>query len=78
MLVTTIASAMLMNALRVDTIGEAVKFGATVGVGLLASTAVNMGLNPNIPRPIAYGLLSAGYFVTSSVVISVILFLLSA
>lgn len=73
-LVTTIASAFLMSARRFDSIGEAAGFGAIVGVGYLSATAMNMAINPNIPRPILYGLLSSAYFLAASILISVILY----
>jgi Protein of unknown function (DUF1761) len=73
-LVTTIASAILMSAERISSIGEAVGFGTIVGVGYLSATAMNMAINPNIPRPILYGLLSSGYFLVSSILISVIIY----
>ena len=77
MLVTTIGSAILMAAQGVGSLAEALRFGAIVGACFLATTAMNMAINPNIPRPIVYGVLSAGYFFVSSLIISVILFLLS-
>ncbi len=73
MLVTTIASAWLMGALGIDTLGGALGFGLAVGVGYLGSTAVNMAINPLVPRPLAYGFLSASYFVVASVLVSVVL-----
>lgn len=76
MLATTIAIALLMGALAIPTLGAAIGLGMLVGVGFLGATAVNMGINPNIPRPLAYGFLSASYYVISSVVISAVLFLL--
>lgn len=77
MLVTTIGSAFLMAEQGVSSLLDAVRFGATVGFCFLATTAMNMAINPNIPRPIVYGVLSAGYFLVSSVIISTMLFLLS-
>ena len=76
-LVTTIASAILMRAQHVASFGEALGFGAIVGVGYLAATAMNMAINPNIPRPIAYGLLSGAYFLVSSLLIAVVLYALT-
>ncbi len=75
MLVTTITSAWLMPAVGVATLAGAIGFGAVVGVGYLGSTAVNMAINPLVPRPLAYGFLSASYFLVASIVISVVLFL---
>lgn len=42
-----------------------------------ALPAMNMAINPNIQRHIVYGVLSAGYFMVSSMTISITLFLLS-
>jgi len=75
MLVTTITSAWLMPAVGVATLGGAIGFGAVVSIGYLGSTAVNMAINPLVPRPLAYGFLSAAYFLVASIVISVVLFL---
>jgi hypothetical protein len=38
----------------------------------LAATTVNTAINPNIPRPLLYGLISGTYFVLSSIAVSVI------
>lgn len=38
---------------------------------------MNMAINPNVPRHIVDGVLSAGYFMVSSMTISITLFLLS-
>ena len=74
MLIIVVTSAFLMRALAISSLGTAAGFGAAVGFGYLGANAVNMGINPNIPRPIAYGMLSAGYFVLSSVLIGVTLY----
>ena len=71
--VTVIASAMLMQALHITSTGEAMQFAVVVGLGYLAATTVNTGINPNIPRPLLYGLISGGYFFLSSIVISLVL-----
>lgn len=73
MLVTTVGSAWLMSALNIATLSGAIGFGTGVGVVYLGSTAVNMAINPLVPRPIAYGLLSASYFIVASILISVVL-----
>lgn len=75
MLVTTIASAWLMRAIGIASLDGAIGFGAAVGVSYLGSTAVNMAINPLVPRPLAYGFLSASYFLVASVLISVVLYL---
>jgi Protein of unknown function (DUF1761) len=69
-LVTCIASAVLMRAFGIDTIGEGLLFGLIVGLGFLATTTVNTGINPNIPRPMLYGMISGSYFLVAGVIIS--------
>jgi Protein of unknown function (DUF1761) len=72
-LVTCIASAILMRALGIDNYGNGLMFGLITGLGLLATTTVNTGINPNIPRPILYGVISGSYFLVAGVMISLIL-----
>jgi hypothetical protein len=71
-MVTAAASGVLMHVLKVQTLGDAVGYGTLVGIGFLASTTVNTGINPNIPRPLLYGLISGSYFLVSSILVSVI------
>lgn len=77
MLVTAAASAVLMKAAGVESLEEALGIGALVRICFLSATAMNMDINPNIPRPIAYGLMSAGHFFVASILISAILCLVS-
>jgi hypothetical protein len=72
-LVTCIASAILMRALGIHTYGDATAFGFIAGFGFLATTTVNTGINPNIPRPILYGIISGSYFLVAGIAISLIL-----
>ncbi len=72
-LVIAATSAWLIQALKIESLDEALTFGAVVGFGYLGATTVNTGINPNIPHPLRYGLLSGGYFFTASLVVSVIL-----
>jgi hypothetical protein len=76
-LVTTYTTAYLMSLQRIASLGEAVAFGAIVGGGLLAATSINMAINLNIPRPIAYGIMSSAYFFVTSVLSSAIIYLIS-
>jgi hypothetical protein len=71
--VITITNAVLMRALNVTSYEHALRFGALVGLGYLASTTVNVAINPNIPKPLLYGLVSGGYFLVGSLLNSVIL-----
>jgi hypothetical protein len=54
----------------------AAALGALVGLGYLGSTALNVAINPNMPRPLLYALVNVPYFFLSSIAIHVILVLL--
>lgn len=71
--VTVVAMAILIQAFQIQSVRDAIIFGSIVGAGLLAATTVNTGINPNIPRPLLYGLVSGGYFLVSGWIISLIL-----
>ena len=51
-LVVAITSATLMPLLKIDSVPGAVSFGVVVGLGYLGSTALNVAINPNMPRPL--------------------------
>ncbi|MFJ9422134.1 DUF1761 domain-containing protein [Streptomyces sp. NPDC101249] len=72
-LVTVLTSAVLIEALDITGIGDAVVFGLLVGVGYLGAMTFQIAINPNFPRPLYYGVLNAPYFVTTSVLGSVVL-----
>ncbi|WP_342423535.1 DUF1761 domain-containing protein [Paenibacillus sp. FSL E2-0178] len=76
-LVTTVAMAVLFYAFEIETLADALIFGGIVGAGLLAATTVNTGINPNIPRPLVYGLVSGSYFFLSGLIVSIILVAMS-
>lgn len=71
-LLTTVTSAVLVEALDVTTMGDAIIFGLLVGIGYLTAMTFQIAINPNFPRPLFYGLINAPYFIISSVVVSVI------
>jgi hypothetical protein len=72
-LVTTVAMAILIYAFSIESIVDAIIFGGVVGVGLLASTTANTAINPNIPRPILYSVISGSYFILAGLINSLIL-----
>ncbi|TGN09680.1 DUF1761 domain-containing protein [Leptospira ilyithenensis] len=74
--VSTVASAILIYALKIESVSNALIFGSIVGIGYLASTTVNTAINPNIPRPLFYGLISGSYFFLSSLIVAVIICLI--
>lgn len=72
-LITILTSAVLMKALKLTSAGEALAFGVVVGLGYLVSTMANTAINPNMPRPLMYSLVSGPYFFLMSVMTSLIL-----
>lgn len=66
-------SAILMKALGVASYGEALLFGAAIGVGYLVATTVNTAINPVFKRPLLYGLVSGSYHLVGILLVSVIL-----
>lgn len=62
-----------MPLLGINTVGGAAGFGALVGLGYLGSTALNVAINPNMPRPLLYAAVNVPYFVLSSVLGCVVL-----
>jgi len=72
-LFTTITSATLMKALNVTSVGDGIAFGTVVGLGYLVATMVNTAINPNMPRPLMYSLVSGPFFLLTSIVTSLIL-----
>ncbi|MTD12601.1 DUF1761 family protein [Nakamurella sp. YIM 132087] len=72
-LVVVLTTAVLVEALDISSIGDAVVFGLVVGIGFLTAMTFQIAINPNFPRPLFYGLLNAPYFVISTVVGSVVL-----
>ncbi|MER6619892.1 MULTISPECIES: DUF1761 domain-containing protein [unclassified Streptomyces] len=73
LLVTVLTSAVLVEALDITGMGDAVVFGLLVGVGYLGAMTFQIAINPNFPRPLYYGLLNAPFFVLTSVLGSVVL-----
>jgi hypothetical protein len=71
-LATTVTSAILLRALDVTTVGEALVFGLIVGIGYLTAMTFQIAINPNFPRPLYYGVLNAPYFIISSMLTGVI------
>jgi len=72
-LVITIASAVLIYALNIQSFGGALGFSLLVGIGYLFANTVNIAINPNIPRPILYGMISGTYHLVGILMVSIIL-----
>jgi hypothetical protein len=72
-LVITLTCAILINTLHISTLGEIVEFTWLIGVGLLVANTLNIAINPNIPHPIYYGIISGGYHLVGILIVSIIL-----
>ena len=71
-LAITLATALLIYALKINSLSAAVEFSAVVGIGFLVANTVNIAINPNIPRPIYYGMISGSYHLVGIFMVSVI------
>ena len=72
-LIITVANAILFYALNVSSFSSAIEFSFVVGVGFLVANTVNIAINPNIPRPILYGLISGSYHLAGILIVNSIL-----
>ena len=72
-LIITLTSAVLFYALNITSYGNAVQFAALIGTGFLVANTVNIAINPNIPRPFLYGLVSGGYHLIGMMLVNTIL-----
>ena len=72
-LVITVASAVLIYALNIHSFSGALEFSLIAGVGYLVANTVNIAINPNIPRPILYGIISGTYHLVGILIVSTIL-----
>lgn len=73
--VVVLTSAVLVAALQLTTVADAVVFGLVVGIGYLLAMTFQIAINPNFPHPLRYGALNAPYFLTTSLVTSLALVL---
>ncbi|RIV17919.1 DUF1761 domain-containing protein [Fibrisoma montanum] len=60
-LVILLASTVLMYALDIHSYGSALLFALFIGMGFLVSNTTNIAINPNIPRPFLYSVITGTY-----------------
>jgi hypothetical protein len=65
---TIVATALLMVVLNINTRKVAIEFALVIGLGFLVANTFNIAINPNIPHPMAYGLLVGGFQLISILV----------
>ncbi|RDC62423.1 DUF1761 domain-containing protein [Adhaeribacter pallidiroseus] len=71
--IITITSALLLYALGLDTYSQAMGFAFIVGGGYLVANTFNIAINPNIPYPIHYGIISGAYHLVGIFIVSIVL-----
>lgn len=71
--VITLASALLIYALNITSASSAIEFAFVIGIGFLVANTINISINPNMPRPIHYGIISGAYHLTGILMVSLIL-----
>ncbi|MHB9147174.1 MAG: DUF1761 domain-containing protein [Candidatus Amoebophilus sp.] len=72
-LIITITSAILIDALGIDSYGKAIEFAFIIGIGYLFTNTVNIAINPNIPKPILYGIISGMFHLIGILIVSVVI-----
>jgi hypothetical protein len=75
-LLIILASAVLISALDITTLGSAVVFGLIVGVGYLSAMTFQIAINPVFARPLFYGAINSPYFIIASLITSISLALI--
>ena len=65
---TIITTALLMVVVNINTRKATIEFALVIGLGFLVANTFNIAINPNIPHPLAYGLLVGGFQLISILV----------
>jgi hypothetical protein len=74
-LITAFVTAVLMASLGIQTLSGALALGLFIGLGYLAATTINTGINPNIPNPMLYVAISGAYHLAAGLIIAAVLLL---
>jgi uncharacterized membrane protein len=77
LLVITITTAILMLALDIHSVQSAVEFALLIGFGYLVANTVNIAINPNIPKPILYGIISGSYHLVGITIVAILLYVMN-
>ncbi len=72
-LVVTLTTAILFYALNISTIRQMLEFTLVIGLGFLVANTVNIAINPNIPHPLFYSLISGSYHLVGITLVNTIL-----
>ncbi|RYU92784.1 DUF1761 domain-containing protein [Emticicia agri] len=71
--VVTLTFAILLYALNIRSLGDAIGLSLLIGTGFLVANTTNIAINPNIPRPILYSIISGTYHLVGIMLVGVIL-----
>ena len=69
----TVATAILINALHINSYENALLFSLVIGFGYLVANTVNIAINPNIPKPIFYSAISGSYHLVGILIACIVL-----
>jgi hypothetical protein len=72
-LVVSIATAMLVYLLKIESLDESVSLGLLVGIGYAGAISFNNAVNPVTPRPLLYGAVTGGYHVVGISLIALVI-----
>lgn len=72
-LIITIASAILIYTLGIDTYQGAIEFALVIGIGYLVANTLNIAINPNMPNPLHYTAISGFYHLAGICIVCIIL-----
>lgn len=73
-LIVTITCAILIYALNLSEYTDVLKFAFIVGIGYLFTNTINIGINPNIPKHIPYGMITGFYHLAGMIIVCSIIF----
>lgn len=72
-LFVVVTSAILFYALGISSYGDGLLFSLLIGVGFLVANTTNIAINPNIPRPFLYSLITSAYHLVGIILTCLIL-----
>ena len=70
----TITTAILIYALNINSYQSVLEFAFIIGLGYLVANTMNIAINPNIPKPIMYGIISGTYHLAGIIMVSIIIY----
>ena len=69
-----ITMTILMNTLKTDSYQSTIELALIIGIGYMVANTVNIAINPNISRPILYGVISGSYHLIGILIVCIVLY----